>query len=249
MNWYYADNNKPTGPISEEQFISLVRNGTISHDTLVWHSGLDQWKPWGQLAPQASQDGSAETVTITCSQCGRSFSKDNIIELGGLSVCAQCKPAFVQRIREGAAIPGVLVYASFWTRFAAKVVDGILLAFINTIVQSAFLLVLAFFEESPSASLLALYSLLSLIQFAISCAYTVFFLGRYGATPGKMTCKIKVVRSDGTPLSYSRALGRFLADLLSGFPTLLIGYLIAAFDSEKRALHDRLCDTRVVLKR
>ena len=29
---------------------------------------------------------------------------------------------------------------------------------------------------------------------------------------------------------------------------LLIGYIIAGFDDEKRALHDRVCDTRVIYK-
>jgi len=26
----------------------------------------------------------------------------------------------------------------------------------------------------------------------------------------------------------------------------MIGYIMAAFDSEKRALHDHICDTRVI---
>jgi uncharacterized RDD family membrane protein YckC len=30
---------------------------------------------------------------------------------------------------------------------------------------------------------------------------------------------------------------------------LLIGYIMAGFDEEKRALHDRVCDTRVIYKR
>jgi uncharacterized RDD family membrane protein YckC len=30
---------------------------------------------------------------------------------------------------------------------------------------------------------------------------------------------------------------------------LLIGYIMAGFDNEKRALHDRVCDTRVIYKR
>jgi hypothetical protein len=28
--------------------------------------------------------------------------------------------------------------------------------------------------------------------------------------------------------------------------TLAIGYIMAAFDDEKRSLHDRICDTRVI---
>ena len=31
-------------------------------------------------------------------------------------------------------------------------------------------------------------------------SYGIFFLGKFGATPGKMACKIKVVRPDGSPL-------------------------------------------------
>jgi len=45
-----------------------------------------------------------------------------------------------------------------------------------------------------------------------------------------------------------QAVGRYLAYLLNSF-TLLIGFIIAGFDTEKRALHDRICDTRVVYSR
>jgi len=40
---------------------------------------------------------------------------------------------------------------------------------------------------------------------------------------------------------------RFFATMLSQL-TLYIGYIIAAFDDEKRSLHDHICDTRVVYK-
>jgi uncharacterized RDD family membrane protein YckC len=48
-------------------------------------------------------------------------------------------------------------------------------------------------------------------------------------------------------VSYARALGRSAGHLVSGM-TCLIGYIIAAFDDEKRALHDYMCNTRVVYK-
>ena len=86
-----------------------------------------------------------------------------------------------------------------------------------------------------------------LVQFLIGLCYAVFFLGRFAATPGKMACGLLVVRADGSALTYPRAAGRHFADMLSGI-TLCIGYLIAAFDLEKRALHDHICDTRVVYK-
>jgi uncharacterized RDD family membrane protein YckC len=31
--------------------------------------------------------------------------------------------------------------------------------------------------------------------------------------------------------------------------TLYIGFLMAAFDAQKRSLHDRICDTRVIRRK
>jgi uncharacterized RDD family membrane protein YckC len=70
-------------------------------------------------------------------------------------------------------------------------------------------------------------------------------VGKYGATLGKMAAKIRVVTADGGKVSYGRATGRYFAKLLSAF-TCLIGFIMAAFDEEKRALHDRICNTRVI---
>jgi uncharacterized RDD family membrane protein YckC len=60
-----------------------------------------------------------------------------------------------------------------------------------------------------------------------------------------MACRLKVVTPEGNPISYGRALGRALASILSGM-ICAIGYIMAAFDEEKRSLHDRICNTRVV---
>jgi uncharacterized RDD family membrane protein YckC len=62
-----------------------------------------------------------------------------------------------------------------------------------------------------------------------------------------MACSLKVVTADGAPISYARAMGRALSELISGL-VCYIGYIIAAFDREKRALHDHIANTRVVRK-
>ncbi|MDY7037753.1 MAG: RDD family protein, partial [Thermodesulfobacteriota bacterium] len=80
---------------------------------------------------------------------------------------------------------------------------------------------------------------------AIAATYTTLMLGKYDATLGKMACKIKVITSDGGKVSYARALGRHFAEFLSAI-ILSIGYIIAAFDDQKRSLHDRICNTRVI---
>ena len=44
--------------------------------------------------------------------------------------------------------------------------------------------------------------LLRLLGYPIAIAYETYFVGRYGATLGKMACGLKVVRSEGQNVSY-----------------------------------------------
>ena len=70
---------------------------------------------------------------------------------------------------------------------------------------------------------------------------------RYGATLGKRALGLRVITERGGPISLSLDTVRYLAQLVSS-ATLSIGYIMAAFDPEKRALHDRICNTRVVIR-
>ena len=81
----------------------------------------------------------------------------------------------------------------------------------------------------------------------LNAVYSAIFIGKYGATPGKMACGLRVVQPDGSKVGYGRAFGRGCAEILSRM-ICSIGYIMAAFDPEKRALHDRMCSTRVIYK-
>ena len=70
---------------------------------------------------------------------------------------------------------------------------------------------------------------------------------KYGATLGKMAVGLRVVTLDGNFPSFARAFGRGCSEILSGF-CCYIGYILAGFDEQKRALHDHICATRVVYK-
>jgi hypothetical protein len=101
MDWYYADGSQQKGPITEEGLADLVRAGTVKPDTLVWRAGLAGWQPYSQAAGGASAAGASGLVT--CSQCGKAVAADQVIRYGEQAVCAECKPAFMQRIKEGLA--------------------------------------------------------------------------------------------------------------------------------------------------
>lgn len=156
---------------------------------------------------------------------------------------------FLQKLAEGAQInPSELNYAGFWIRFVAKFVDGLVLGIPFIVI---FVLVVGFQARSsriggePEFQILPL--LLQLGFIVLRIAYQVFFLGKYGATLGKMACGLKVVTGDNTPIGYGRAAGRAFSEILSAM-VCYIGYIIAGFDSQKRALHDHICNTRVVFK-
>ena len=139
-----------------------------------------------------------------------------------------------------------LRYAGFWIRGGALFVDVILQFSVGIVIgmlcgQS--LAEATGFDGSEELS--ALDWTLMGVGFLIDLTYSTLMVGRYGATVGKLLFRLRVVRADGAKVSYARAFGRCLANYLS-LLTCTIGYAIAAFDSEKRAIHDRVCDTRVV---
>jgi uncharacterized RDD family membrane protein YckC len=124
-------------------------------------------------------------------------------------------------------------------------VDGIVLIPVGVSLQ---LLLGISFDPSVSVGMTLL--LLAVTQFLSVMTHLVYegiMVGRYGATIGKMACGIRVVMPDGQKVSYLRAFARFLAKQVSLF-TLGIGYILAAFDKQKRGLHDLICNTRVVYK-
>jgi uncharacterized RDD family membrane protein YckC len=180
----------------------------------------------------------------TCEECNLPVPVDRVIRHRNISVCIKCKSAFMQKLAEGARINfGELRYAGFWIRFAASLIDGFVQAPLGIALQFALGL-----DIDPTVNLgvyLATLAVLQLLSFIINILYEGLMVGRYGATVGKMACGIKIVMPDGNKPSYPRSFARFLAKLLSFF-TAYIGYIIAAFDKEKRGLHDMICNTRVV---
>ncbi len=248
MNWYYVEQGSQAGPVPEEQFHELMRAGKILPHTLVWREGMADWLPYSQASHLATAAPSDIAKTVVCAECGKLFPAEETITYGDLRVCGACKPIFLQKLSEGAPLQaGALNYAGFWVRFGAYFVDGLILMAFNVgvgVVAGFTLAQSAGFE--PRGVLAVQLGWMSL-QLAAALAYEGLLVGKYGATLGKMICGLKIVTADGGRVSYPRAFARYLGKMLSTF-TCFIGFIIAAFDGQKRALHDYLCNTRVVFK-
>jgi len=80
----------------------------------------------------------------------------------------------------------------------------------------------------------------------IWAAYYLIGWKRWGQSLGMRAWKLRVERTDGASLRWSDAFLRLAASLLAWLP-LALGVIAAAWDPERRAWHDRLSNTRVVM--
>jgi len=92
-----------------------------------------------------------------------------------------------------------------------------------------------------AATGLALFALLG-------ASYLVILHAGPGQTIGKRVVGIRVIDGYGQPLGIGRSLVRAAAQLLS-VALAGLGVLWIGFDRERRALHDRLADTHVIVAR
>lgn len=261
MKWYYARGDERMGPVDDGQILALASTGQITAQTLVWREGMADWAPWGRAPRPVGPDDSGASYTMPvadeygyqpCVECGRTFLADEMVNYEGRRICVDCKPIFFQRIREGDSYRGAFRYAGFWIRFAARLLDGIVLGIAGiplNVLQSSMLGQPMFSLETPEIDLRYILIVIgfTLLSVVMAVTYEVFFICRYAATPGKMVLGLRILRSDGAPVSFWRAVGRYFAAWLSML-TLYIGFIMAAFDDQKRTLHDHICDTRVVYK-
>ena len=92
---------------------------------------------------------------------------------------------------------------------------------------------------------LVVKTLYQLYLIAICFLFYGGFWVRGGQTLGMRTWRIKLVRQDGGPITWTIALKRFVSALLS-LLCLGLGFLWVLYDRDKLAWHDRLSGTRLI---
>ncbi len=137
--------------------------------------------------------------------------------------------------------PVQLTYANFWIRFVALLIDSLL-----TSVLAALALLVLGLPLVPAISDLESRLKMNMIGVVVGWLYYAGFeSSAYQATPGKQAMGIFVTDTEGYPVTFSRAAGRFFGKLLSGL-FLLLGYIMAAFTPRRQALHDLMAGTLVL---
>ncbi len=261
MNWYYLLNEEQIGPVTGDEILQKAGEGVITQETLVWREGMAEWLPYSKVAneilpteaPAPETSGAAARV-VDCPTCGRPTATNELIPVGNTHVCPSCKEAYVQSAREGVTVTGEREYGGFWIRAGATMVDGLITGAVMFVLMFALAFgagAAGFFDNALDPGAEMTFTIITyVVVYGIYIAYFVFFNGhpKYQATPGKMAFKLRLIVADGSRVTYLRAFGRFFAYILSGM-VMYIGYIMAAFDEEKRSLHDRICNTRVIRTR
>lgn len=137
-------------------------------------------------------------------------------------------------------------YAGFWRRFAAYIIDGVVLAF--ALSQLAGLLWTQLVAQIKDYDTVQQYVAICVSLMSIVVTWT-YFSGMESsplqATIGKLAVGLYVTDLQGQRISFGRATGRFFGKILSG-AILSIGYLMAGFTAKKQALHDMLAGCLVL---
>jgi uncharacterized RDD family membrane protein YckC len=117
----------------------------------------------------------------------------------------QQTPLKLERVSES-------IYAGFWIRLGANILDGL------------FLFPLTWLVGYLNCSGIDLYYYTVIPMFLFGLWYNIYLPKRYGGTAGKLAVGISIIRLDGAPISWKEAVLRYLVTLI--FVVLTIGLMI-----------------------
>jgi uncharacterized RDD family membrane protein YckC len=137
-------------------------------------------------------------------------------------------------------------YAGWWVRFFAYFVDNLIIGIPASIVGGIIAAVTgAFSSTNPNGG--GVFIFYAILVLATVGYYVYFWTQRDGQTIMNKALGIKVAKTDGSPITTGTAIIRYIGYIINsiifGLP---IGFIWAAFDSQKQGWHDKIAGTIVV---
>jgi len=249
-DWYYhLPGTGRVGPMAADDVREAYREGRVQRDTLAWHVGARDWLPLDRFSDSLGLDA----VPAAAPQ----FTPATPAAVAGEAVdrASPYAPprAALSEAGDYHASAGNVVYAGFWKRLAALMIDALVVTIAYYVI--VVLAVLAFGigmagvfsnDAASPGSLVAILAVVYLTYPVVSGLYYVSLeSSSTQATLGKMAVGIKVTDDAGRRLGRGRALGRWASHVLC-YLTIYIGYFMAGFTDRKRGLHDMVAGTLVV---
>lgn len=215
------------GPVERGVVEQLIGAGQIGAETLVWTQGMNEWAAAGTVA------GFGELIRMTQASA---------------PPAPPVVPGPVVVYREQTGV----VYAGFWLRFVAMLIDEVLLQIVYQGIGFVLAMPTAIgFMMGRSAMAVGAASILVSwpLMMCVAWVYAaVMESSSSQGTLGKMALGLKVTDMQGRRVTFARATGRHFGKIVSGI-TLLVGYIMAGFTERKQAMHDMMAGTLVVKSR
>jgi uncharacterized RDD family membrane protein YckC len=228
------------GPYKEVDVRQWLRSGQVSPDDLGWYEGMADWAPLSSLFPE-----------------------EPVAQPPAFSAAPPAPPSYAAAPlpSHDGAVAALDDYAGFWKRFAAYILDALVLWIPNTILSNmlgaskaaeAYVQAKLAAGDDVSLALQALDTYMHALWPALIAQTLLAWLyfgvcesSAWQATVGKLALGIRVTDMDGKRISFMRATGRYFGKIVSAF-ILCIGFLMVAWTKRKQGLHDLLAQTLVL---
>lgn len=137
-------------------------------------------------------------------------------------------------------------YAGFFVRLSAAVIDGIIVFALLLLIRLPIWISSLWLQNNPlDKEILFRFSMLDIVIYLLATMYYVLMVYYGGATIGKKLLNLKVIGEEGRlsffTVLYRETIGKYISSAI-----MCIGFFLIGVDSQKRGLHDILCDTWVV---
>ena len=205
---------------------------------------------------------------MICSSCGATVAD-------GTAFCGACgrpvigyavgqSPSAVPAAYPTAAVGGVsavgaTVYAGFWLRFVAAIIDYLILmiplGFISVLLVASAIPFIAHTQDPVTVLMTILPRIAFILVISLVASWLYWALmesSSWQATLGKKALGLRVTDLAGSRPTFGRASGRFFAGRGIGcVPSigglyLLIDCIMAGFSEKKQALHDMIASCLVI---
>ncbi|MGH8060514.1 MAG: RDD family protein [Pseudoxanthomonas sp.] len=269
-NWYYADaEQQRQGPLSAGEMAQRFHQGRLRLDTLVWRDGLAEWQPLRDFTQElALHQAPAETfytpveavspAAVASESTAASPRIEPFFSSEPVSTSPYAPPSAVLTSNE-AVHGGEVVYAGFWKRYAALVLDGLLMFAVQMVIMLLFVtgagVGLGSLESGIANGSLGVALIFGVYVVPIALQalyYTWMHASGSQATLGKLAVGIKVTDLGGRRISNGQSLGRwagyFFFNLFSCGIATLVSAFMAGLSERKQGLHDMAASTLVVDK-
>ncbi len=208
-----------------------------------------------------SDQGSGAVQAAFCVKCGAKltaaerFCRNCGTARHNVPATTPAAPAAAPVAAPAAPAAPAVRYAGFWRRFVAAVIDGLIVAplwiLLSGLYEFASAMALERMVFSPDGvGLVRTINVLSagrwlLFALVVFGYFVLAEASSRGASLGKRLMRLRVARHDHGRTGIGRSMARTAFKVISAAP-MMIGFLLAGWNGQKRALHDFMSGCVVV---